>query len=142
MYLPSGNWTDKNTFCIAEYKSSKQFNMKIKESLCTYHSHTEMKKKHILQCKIQVIKTVQYERQLYLPQPYWNEKETHFTMQNTGHQNNSLWNYRKLAYLPTGYWNKKKTFCIAGYKSSKQFNVKIKESLCTYHSHTEMKNIY
>ena len=51
----------KSTFCIAEYKSSKQFNMKIKESLCTYHSHTEMKKKHILQCKIQIIKTVQYE---------------------------------------------------------------------------------
>ena len=45
-------------------------------------------------------------------------------------------------YLPTGYWNEKKTFCIAGYKSSKQFNMKIKESLCTYHSHTEMKNIY
>jgi len=45
-------------------------------------------------------------------------------------------------YLPTGYWNEKKTFCIAEQKWSKQFNMKIKESLCTYHRLLKWKKIF
>ena len=37
------------------------FNMQLKKANCTYQQATEMKKKHILQCRIKVIKTVQYE---------------------------------------------------------------------------------